>query len=137
MLEILKAHSHQVVLWVIFSVTYNLTFHQLALKYPGPIWGKASVLYQVYQQLTGRMPHTLQNLHQKYGPIVRVAPNELSFDKSSAWKEIYGTLTTATRRWFNGRLLIISQDSAHKVGIAHLRKIPRSMAPERQAPLRL
>ena len=65
MLEILKAHSHQVVLWVIFSVTYNLTFHQLALKYPGPIWGKARVLYQVYQQLTGRMPHTLQNLHQK------------------------------------------------------------------------
>jgi cytochrome P450 len=29
-------------------------------------------------------------LHEKYGPVVRSAPNELSFNTATAWKEIYG-----------------------------------------------
>lgn len=36
------------------------------------------------------MPHTVQQLHEKYGPVVRVAPFELSFTDSRAWKDIYG-----------------------------------------------
>ncbi|KAF5513850.1 Cytochrome P450 monooxygenase BOA3 [Colletotrichum fructicola] len=28
-------------------------------------------------------------LHQKYGPVVRVAPNELSFNTAQSWKDIY------------------------------------------------
>ncbi|KAK6384723.1 hypothetical protein LTS17_002286 [Exophiala oligosperma] len=29
-------------------------------------------------------------LHDKYGPVVRVSPNELSFNTSGAWNDIYG-----------------------------------------------
>lgn len=29
-------------------------------------------------------------LHQKYGPVVRIGPNSLSFTGSQAWKDIYG-----------------------------------------------
>ena len=29
--------------------------------------------------------------HDKYGPVVRVSPNELCFDDESAWKDIYGS----------------------------------------------
>jgi cytochrome P450 len=29
-------------------------------------------------------------MHEKYGPVVRVAPDELSFIDSAAWKDIYG-----------------------------------------------
>lgn len=29
--------------------------------------------------------------HDKYGPVVRISPNELVFDNESAWKDIYGS----------------------------------------------
>jgi hypothetical protein len=29
-------------------------------------------------------------LHEKYGPVVRIAPNELSFNTAASWKDIYG-----------------------------------------------
>lgn len=29
-------------------------------------------------------------LHEKYGPVVRVAPDELSYVTEGAWKTIYG-----------------------------------------------
>lgn len=31
----------------------------------------------------------MQRLHAKYGPVVRYAPNELSFNDVRAWKDIY------------------------------------------------
>jgi hypothetical protein len=30
------------------------------------------------------------DLHKKYGSVVRVAPQMLSFNNSQAWKDIYG-----------------------------------------------
>ena len=30
-------------------------------------------------------------LHDKYGPVVRVAPNELSYSTAQAWSDIYGS----------------------------------------------
>jgi hypothetical protein len=29
-------------------------------------------------------------MHRKYGPVVRTAPNELSFCEEGAWQDIYG-----------------------------------------------
>jgi hypothetical protein len=29
-------------------------------------------------------------MHRKYGPVVRTAPNELSFCEERAWQDIYG-----------------------------------------------
>ena len=39
--------------------------------------------------MQGNLPYRLRDLHEKYGPVVRVAPNELSFIEASAWKDIY------------------------------------------------
>ncbi|OJJ99047.1 hypothetical protein ASPACDRAFT_120148 [Aspergillus aculeatus ATCC 16872] len=46
-----------------------------------------------YMRLTigGRFPQTIKQLHQQYGKVVRIAPNELSFTDGEAWKAIYGT----------------------------------------------
>src|ERR1700753_3510697 len=33
----------------------------------------------------------MKSAHDKYGPIVRVSPNELCFDEAAAWKDIYGS----------------------------------------------
>ncbi|KAI3554557.1 benzoate 4-monooxygenase cytochrome P450 [Colletotrichum abscissum] len=40
--------------------------------------------------MSGRQPYRQLELHEKYGPVVRVAPNELSFSSASSWQEIYG-----------------------------------------------
>ncbi|KAJ5309062.1 hypothetical protein N7508_004441 [Penicillium antarcticum] len=39
----------------------------------------------------GRSPQEIKILHQKYGEVVRIAPDELSFINGGAWKAIYGT----------------------------------------------
>ena len=36
------------------------------------------------------MPFKIKELHDRYGPVVRTAPNELSFVDPRAWKDIYG-----------------------------------------------
>jgi cytochrome P450 len=35
------------------------------------------------------MRHT-RRLHEKYGPVVRISPNHLSYTDARAWKDIYG-----------------------------------------------
>jgi len=39
---------------------------------------------------SGDYHQQLHTMHERYGPIVRVAPNELSFIAPKAWKDIYG-----------------------------------------------
>lgn len=38
----------------------------------------------------GELTFKLLPLHEKYGPVVRIAPDELSFTHPDAWKDIYG-----------------------------------------------
>lgn len=38
----------------------------------------------------GNLTFKLLPLHEKYGPVVRIAPDELSFTHPDAWKDIYG-----------------------------------------------
>lgn len=40
--------------------------------------------------LSGDAHHRLLSLHRQYGPVVRVAPNELSYNHPDAWKDIMG-----------------------------------------------
>lgn len=40
--------------------------------------------------LQGRLPYSVAKLHRIYGPIVRIAPDELVFDDADAWKDVYG-----------------------------------------------
>ena len=40
--------------------------------------------------MNGNWLHWIQSLHEKYGEVVRVAPDELSFHDSRAWNDIYG-----------------------------------------------
>ena len=39
--------------------------------------------------ISGDLPHRIKRLHDEYGPIIRVAPNELSFTDPVAWRDIY------------------------------------------------
>lgn len=40
--------------------------------------------------MRGRLPFHVAELHRRYGPVVRVAPDELAFSSPQAWRDIYG-----------------------------------------------
>jgi hypothetical protein len=77
------------VLWRVGVVIYRLFFHPLA-KYPGPKLHAASNIPFTYKNyVSGRMAFDAKFLHEKYGPIVRIAPDHLSVDGSIGWPQIY------------------------------------------------
>lgn len=81
---------------------YNVFFHPLA-KFKGPRLWSISRLPFIREILGGRLPYTVKNLHDQYGSIVRVAPDELSFLGSDAWKDIYAQKTFLRGRIWGSR----------------------------------
>ncbi|KAI7774892.1 cytochrome P450 [Diaporthe eres] len=75
--------------YVLGKALYNVFFHPLR-KFPGPkTWAASRIPYNLAQ--IGGKPHKqLLDLHNKYGPIVRIADNELSFILPEAWKDRNG-----------------------------------------------
>ncbi|KAF2251956.1 pisatin demethylase [Trematosphaeria pertusa] len=69
---------------------YRLYFHPLA-RFPGPLFARLTPIPVTWSLLRGRIPFYVKACHDKYGPVVRVSPNELCFDDESAWKDIYGS----------------------------------------------
>ncbi|PLB51299.1 cytochrome P450 [Aspergillus steynii IBT 23096] len=68
--------------------THNLYFHPLA-HHPGPLLWRAFRLPFTLSMIRGELPHRIRALHEQYGDVVRVAPNELSFIDPAAWRDIY------------------------------------------------
>ncbi|KAI1380472.1 cytochrome P450 [Hypoxylon crocopeplum] len=84
-----------VVLFVLYTgshIIYNLYLHPLS-KYPGPLLGRSTLLWRFYHSVAGRFHRRVDEQHKKYGPVVRLAPNELSFASIESWKDIYGHAT--------------------------------------------
>lgn len=68
---------------------YNVYLHPLR-RYPGPKLAAASQLLDVYHVLRGDNCKWTAELHGKYGTVVRVGPNELSYISPSANQTIFG-----------------------------------------------
>jgi cytochrome P450 len=74
--------------WIVQKIWFHVR-HPL-YKFPGPSAAAWSNAPYSYWFLRGRQPFVMLSLHEKYGSVVRTAPNELSFDSATAWKDIYG-----------------------------------------------
>jgi hypothetical protein len=93
-------------LYVIIRLVYNIFLHPLR-EYPGPLAWRATRLTWVLALQRGYLHRDLLALHDKYGPVVRVAPDELSYVDPRAWKDIYiGRLGGSSTRPSHGRALI-------------------------------
>ncbi|KAJ5765510.1 cytochrome P450 monooxygenase [Penicillium odoratum] len=68
---------------------YNVFFHPLR-SFPGPILHRMSRIPYCWKLLRGTIPYDVLHFHERYGDIVRVAPDELAFSNATAWKEIMG-----------------------------------------------
>lgn len=71
-------------LWIL----YCFTWHPLA-NVPGPFWASITRLWYMYRLYAGDMDQVQRALHKKYGPSVRVAPDEVSSSRSSDIPLIY------------------------------------------------
>ncbi|KAF9777185.1 hypothetical protein IL306_004549 [Fusarium sp. DS 682] len=60
-------------------------------KVPGPFISNFTSLLLKWHELNANRTVYIHELHKRYGPVVRVAPNEVSFTSIDALKEIYGS----------------------------------------------
>ncbi|KAF2492608.1 putative cytochrome P450 [Lophium mytilinum] len=66
----------------------NAYFHPLSI-FPGPKYAAVSNFWYCWRFLGGRQPYHILSLHKRYGPVVRIAPNELSFNTAQSYRDIY------------------------------------------------
>ncbi|KAJ5384673.1 hypothetical protein N7517_002584 [Penicillium concentricum] len=82
--------------YLLWTVVYNLYFNPLS-KFPGPKLAACTNLQDLYWTSTGQYHYKLKELHDKYGDVVRTAPNSLVYRSSQAWKDIYGHRKSGAR----------------------------------------
>ncbi|KAF8250241.1 putative cytochrome P450, partial [Wilcoxina mikolae CBS 423.85] len=78
------------VFFVLCLAIYNCFFHPI-VHLPGPLLARCSPLWTMFALHRKRFNSELQDLHTKYGPVVRIGPNEVSFATIEAQTTIYGT----------------------------------------------
>jgi cytochrome P450 len=76
-------------LYVAYVLLRNCFFHPLR-RFPGPVLAGMSPIPLMYHKGTGNVVKWIHSLHNEYGPVVRPAPDELSFIEPEAWKDIFG-----------------------------------------------
>ena len=76
------------ILYISRKIVHNLYLHPLA-RFPGPRIAAITDLWYTIAFVGGDVHKTITRAHQKYGDVVRVAPNELSFRSPEAFQEIY------------------------------------------------
>ncbi|KAI1178500.1 cytochrome P450 [Nemania sp. FL0916] len=96
------------VCYVVGWCIYTFYFHPLA-GFPGPRFAAISQIWSHWVWLSGRHPTIMESAHRKYGSVVRVAPNELSFNTYQAYYDIYSTpprnkqlFTKDSKFYYNG-----------------------------------
>ncbi|KAI0313023.1 cytochrome P450, partial [Amylostereum chailletii] len=76
---------------LLFTGTYRLSpLHPLA-NYPGPTLARLSKWWSTHLMSTGHKHRYIQRLHERYGDIVRIGPNELSIRDASLINGVLGS----------------------------------------------
>ncbi|KAI5776266.1 cytochrome P450 [Geopyxis carbonaria] len=88
-LTLLRNSALLALLALVTVAFYRLYLHPLA-SHPGPLLSRLSSLPSVYHAYHGTRHLSLYAAHTTYGPIVRYAPNSLSFNSATALHTIYG-----------------------------------------------
>ncbi len=70
-------------------VHHLLPAHPPSWTIPGPYLASVSNAWKLWATITDRMPNEIERLHAEHGPVVRIGPNDLSFNSPEAVTSIY------------------------------------------------
>ncbi|KAH8654957.1 cytochrome P450 [Tricladium varicosporioides] len=90
-----------VVLYVLSGIFYRLYLSPIS-KIPGPKLAAATWWYEYYHDIInyGKYIFKINNLHEKYGPIVRISPHEIHINDPDFYDALYhSTNTNRKDRW--------------------------------------
>ncbi|KAH7110179.1 cytochrome P450 [Dactylonectria macrodidyma] len=87
------ATASAAVLGILFLTSLGIAAHRLFFhalcRVPGPFLAKVTPLYFVPATFKFDRVYRLRKLHEKYGPIVRIGPNEVSLSDWRMYRRIY------------------------------------------------
>ncbi|EXU96501.1 cytochrome P450 [Metarhizium robertsii] len=78
--------------WLGLKSAYRLSFHRLA-GFPGPKLTACTQLYEFFYNVVrpGKFLFKIEEMHQQYGPLVRINPREVHVRDPSFYDEIYAS----------------------------------------------
>jgi hypothetical protein len=88
-LQITEFVGIALVITVLSTWVYSIFFHPLA-HIPGPFAAKITHMWQNVRYWRGSWHQDILDVHEKYGPVVRISPDEISFVDGDALKRLYG-----------------------------------------------
>ncbi|KAF2008686.1 cytochrome P450 [Aaosphaeria arxii CBS 175.79] len=104
----------------VYLVVHRLYFSPLA-KFPGPKLAAATHWYEFYHDYWrgGKYIFEIEKMHKKYGPIIRVNPDELAIHDPEYYSELY--VTESKRRTESHEMFVkgIDFDGAHLLTTDH------------------
>ncbi|SMR47054.1 unnamed protein product [Zymoseptoria tritici ST99CH_1A5] len=108
---------------------YRLYFSPLA-KIPGPKLAALTLWYEFYYDvvLKGQYTWKIGEMHEKYGPIVRINPFEIHINDPDYYNEIYAGPTRRREKWAWSAAMFGNSSS-------HFGTIPHELHRRRRAPL--
>ncbi|KAF2280273.1 cytochrome P450 [Westerdykella ornata] len=74
--------------WIVRGI-YRVYFHPLS-KFPGPKFSAFTRIPHLKSIWTGKTHLYVRELHEQYGDVVRISPDELSYAHPNAWRDIFG-----------------------------------------------
>ncbi|KAI1153687.1 cytochrome P450 [Nemania diffusa] len=74
--------------YILLETIYNLFFHPLR-NIPGPFFAKLGQSWRNYKYFRGTWHDDCLKLHNQYGNVVRIAPNEISFVDEQGLESLY------------------------------------------------
>ncbi|KAL8342206.1 hypothetical protein RB598_003891 [Gaeumannomyces tritici] len=88
----------------ILVMLYNISPLHPLYRFPGPKLAAATCAYEAYYdwRLVGRYSKAVKQMHERYGPLVRIGPGELHCCDSAFTDEIYagsGRIRDCTQRY--------------------------------------
>ena len=87
------------IFYLAVNVYINL-IHSPLSSIPGPKLFALTKWRLALEDYRGTRTRRMQTLHEKYGPVVRIGPNEVSFNSLSALLTLYGAGTVFQRNDF-------------------------------------
>ncbi|KAE8552457.1 hypothetical protein TMatcc_002504 [Talaromyces marneffei ATCC 18224] len=88
--------------YVVFGAIYRLFFHPLS-RFPGPRVAALTRWYEFYYDVIqpGQFIWKIEGLHQEYGPIVRITPDELHIKDPDFYEVIYAPASKKRDKYAN------------------------------------